>query len=113
MSQAPLTTPSGTSSNFQAIFGTALKRYREKTKNDLITHPLTAQLQICESPSAVLDVLNNQYNVQEFIQSQSDDTRSKQWLNATITVLCAFSAALGQGVSLVSLQRTRCQESTF
>jgi hypothetical protein len=104
MPQTPLPMASVASSNFQTIFVTALKRYREKTKNDLITHPLTAQLQLCESPTAVLDVLNKQYGVQEFLQSQSDDARSRKRLGATVTVLCAFSAAVGEGAGLVNLR---------
>jgi hypothetical protein len=101
---------SAVSSNFQTIFATALKRYREKTKDDLITHPLTAQLQLCESPSAVLDVLNKQYGVQEFLQSHSDDARSSRGLSATITVLYAFSAAVGEGAGLVNLHGLSRQE---
>ncbi|KAI0249901.1 hypothetical protein BJV78DRAFT_634272 [Lactifluus subvellereus] len=92
---------SASSSNFQAIFDDALNKYKEKTKNDLLQHQLTAQLQNCKSPSAILDVLNRQYNIQQFIRSQSDGGNSKQWLNATVTVLCGFSAALGEGVGLV------------
>lgn len=113
MSRIPLATTSGSSSNFQTIFSAALKRYREKTKKDLVIHPLTAQLQACESPSAVLDVLNKQHNIQGFVQSQSDDVESKQWLIATVTVLSAFSDALGEGISLVNHQRPRRQEITL
>jgi hypothetical protein len=105
MSHNPVPTAPGSSSNFQSIFNTALNNYKKKTKDDLLAHTLTTQLQSCDSPSAILDVLNRQYNIQQFIQSQSDGQVSKQWLNATVTVLCAFSAALGEGVSLVNLHR--------
>ena len=101
MSHNPVSTPSGHSSNFRSIFDAALKDYKTKTRKDLLAHQLTAELQICDSPSAILDVLNEQYNIQQFIQLQSDGQRSKQWLNATVTVLCAFSAALGEGVGIV------------
>jgi hypothetical protein len=109
MSHNPVSTPSGHSSNFRSIFDAALKDYEEKTKNNLLAHRLTVQLQNCDSPSAILDILNRQYNIQQFIQSQSDGQRSKQWLNATVTVLCAFSAALGEGVGIVSSQNSSCQ----
>jgi hypothetical protein len=105
MSHTPVPAASGSSSNFQSIFDAALNNYKDKTKNDLLAHTLTTQLQSCDSPGAILDVLNKQYNIQQFIQSQSDGQVSKQWLNATVTVLCAFSAALGEGVGLVNLQR--------
>jgi hypothetical protein len=101
MSHTSLTIASGSSSNFQAIFDDALNKYKEKTKNDLLQHQLTAQLQSCKSPTAILDVLNRQYNIQQFIRSQSDGGNSKQWLNATVTVLCGFSTALGEGVGMV------------
>ena len=100
MSYAPLSTASG-ASNFQAVFDAALNNYKKKTKKDLLAHHLTAQLQHCESPSAILDVLNRQYDVQQFVQSQNDGQRSKQWLNATVNILCGFSAALGEGVGTV------------
>ena len=43
--------------------------------------------------------------VQEFDQSRRDDERLTKWLNPTVDVLYAFSAALGEGVGLVSLGR--------
>jgi hypothetical protein len=101
MSHAPLKTASISSSNFRSIFVAALSNYKKKTKEDLLTHQLTAQLQTCESPSDILDVLNN---LQQLIQSQSEeDGSTKQWLNATVTVLGSFSAALGEGVGMVCL----------
>ena len=84
------------------MFDTALNQYKKKTKNDLVAHQLTARLESCSSPSAILAVFDEQYGVQEFIRSQRDGERSKQWLNATANVVCAFSAAIGQGVGLVS-----------
>jgi hypothetical protein len=105
MSHDPVPTASGPSSNFRSIFNAALKDYKEKTEKDLLAHQLTTELQNCDSPNAILDVLNRQYNIQQFIQSQSDGQRSRQWLNVTVTVLCAFSAALGEGVGIVNLYR--------
>ena len=103
MSHTPLKIASISSSNFRSIFVAALNNYKKKTKEDLLAHQLTAQLQTCESPSAILDVLNRQYNIQQFIQSQSDGVSTRRWLDATVTVLCRFSAALGEGVGMVYL----------
>ena len=103
MSHTPIPTPGSSSSNFQSIFDAALKDYEKKTKNDLLAHQLTAELKSCQSATAILAVLNRQCHVQEFIQSHTDGDGSKQWFNATLTVLCAFSDALGEGVSLVIL----------
>jgi len=99
MSQNPPTSTS--SSNFRNIFVAALKEYEKKTKTDLHTHPLATQLQSCNSSSDVLAVLHDKVN--EFDQSRSHNERLSRWLNPTINVLYAFSATLGEGVGLVSL----------
>jgi hypothetical protein len=92
------------SSSFNTTFCDALKRYRDKTKNDLALHPLTADLQNCKLPADILTILDRKYNVQAFIQSNSGDRTSQQSLNATFTVLASFSSAIGEGVGLVRLQ---------
>ncbi|KAN0130191.1 hypothetical protein V8E53_011948 [Lactarius tabidus] len=99
MSQAQPTSASISFSNFQSIFNAALKAYEKKTKNDLLAHPLAAQLQACKSPNDILSVLQDK--VEEFDQSRSADERLSQWLNPTINVLYSFSATLGAGVGLV------------
>src|ERR1700733_13123278 len=96
------TTPTSTSSsNFRTIFVAALEKYREKTKTDLLTHPLATQLQSCNSSSDILAVLHGKVN--ELDESRGHNERLSSWLNPTINVLYAFSAALGQGVGLVCL----------
>ncbi len=99
ISKTPPTTAS--SSNFRVIFEKALKAYEKTTKQDLTVHPLTSQLQACNSPAAILTILQGQ--VDQFIQSRSGDERLKNWLNPTISVLYAFSATLGEGVGLVNV----------
>ena len=101
MSQTPATTASSSNLNFRTIFVAALKAYGKKTKTDLLTHPLATQLQSCNSSSDVLAVLHDKVN--EFDQSRSHNERLSRWLNPTINVLYAFSATLGEGVGLVSL----------
>ncbi|KAH9014723.1 hypothetical protein EDB84DRAFT_816636 [Lactarius hengduanensis] len=87
------------SSNLQAIFYASMKEYEKKTKKDLLAHPLMTQLQTCNSPADILAVLRTQ--VQQFEQSMSNDDKLTKWLNPTVNVLYAFSAALGEGVGLV------------
>ena len=99
MSQTPSTIAA--SSNFQAIFDAALKSYQKQTKKDLLTHPLASQLQLCDSTSAILAVLQDQ--VQQFDKSRGGDERLTKWLTPTVNVLCAFSAVVSGGVGLVSL----------
>ena len=78
-----------TSSSF---FNNAPKAYEKRTKNDLLPHPLAAQFQACDSPSAVVFVLQQQ--VQELNQSRSGDGRLTNWLGPTVNVLYAFSLHL-------------------
>jgi hypothetical protein len=88
------------SSNFQLIFDDALKAYEKRTKKDLLTHPLAAQLQRCNSPSSILEVLQQELN-----QSQRRNERWTRWLDPTVRVLHVFSETLGEGVTMVSSAR--------
>ena len=100
MSQS--TTSTSTSSpHFRAIFIAAINAYEKKTKTDLFKHPLATQLQSCNSSSDVLAVLHDKVN--ELNESRSQSERLSSWLGPTINVLYAFSATLGQGAGLVSL----------
>ena len=88
------------SSNFQLIFNNALNTYKKRTKKDLLAHPLAAELQKCNSPTAILAVLHQQ--VQGLDRSPSEDRWTK-WLDPTVNVLYMFSETLGEGISLVNL----------
>ena len=92
---------SSSPANFQSILNASLQAYDSKTKNKLLDHPLATQLQSCDSPHTVLTVLQDL--VHQFDQRRTSDERSKNWLDPTVSVLYAFSATLGEGVSLVSL----------
>jgi hypothetical protein len=94
-------TTAAASSAFQVIFDAALKLYQKQTKKDLLTDPLASQLQSCDSTTAILAILQDQ--VREFDKAHSGDERLTRWLGPTVNVLCAFSAAVSGGVSLVSL----------
>jgi hypothetical protein len=85
-----------------AIINNALKAYEKRTKQDLLAHPLASQLQACDSPAAILAVLQQQ--VQGLDQSRNSDDRLTKWLDPTINVLYTLSATLGEGVGLVSLR---------
>jgi hypothetical protein len=89
-------------SNFQLIINNALDNYKKCTKNDLISHPLMAQLQSCDSPSDILAILHQQ--VHELDQSKSTDERWSKWLDPTVNVIYALSSTLAAGVSLVCLK---------
>jgi len=89
------------SPNFQLIFNNALKAYEKQTNNNILFHPLAADLQACQSPRAILAVLHQR--VQELSQSRTSDERQTKWLEPTVNVLYAFSETIGEGVSLVHL----------
>ena len=99
MSQIPSNRAAST--GFETIFNAALEEYEKKTKKNIASHPLAAQLKSCDSPSAILAVLRAQ--VQESDKSQTADERLTKWLDPTVNVLCAFSAILGDAVGLVSI----------
>jgi hypothetical protein len=101
MSQTPATAAASSESRFQAIFRAALKSYQKQIKKDLLAHPLASQLQSCNSNTAILAILQDQ--VREFDKSHSGDERLTKWLGPTVNVLCAFSATISGGVSLVRL----------
>jgi uncharacterized protein len=80
------------STTFETIFTAALKSYNEKTKRDIASHPLAAQLQSCDSSSAILAVLRAQ--VQANDKAQRADEKWTKWLDPTVNVVSAFSAVL-------------------
>jgi hypothetical protein len=99
MSQSHPHLAASSSPNFQLIINNALKAYEKCTKKDLLAHPLASQIQACNSPGAILAVLQQQ--VQGLDQSRSSDDRWTRWLDIIVNVLRALS--LGEGVGLVSL----------
>ncbi|KAH9178015.1 hypothetical protein EDB89DRAFT_1298231 [Lactarius sanguifluus] len=99
MSQVQVPSISTSSTDFQTIFTTALEAYKQQTRTDISSHPLAAQLQSCDSPTAILAVLRAQ--VQAFDQSQSVGKEWTKWLDPIVNVLYASSATLGTGVGLI------------
>ena len=86
--------------NFTAIFNAALNEYKRLTGKRLDTHPFAAQLESCQNPETVSDVLRTQ--AQAFSKFREGDEKLMAWLNPTIHILSAFSDTLGEGISLVS-----------
>jgi fungal STAND N-terminal Goodbye domain len=104
-------TAASSSSNFQLIINDALDTYKARTRKDLRDHPLATQLQACDSPTAILAILQQQ--VQGLDQSRSADERWTKWLDPTVNVLNAFSDILGVGVSLVCFSSCTCPKSAL
>ncbi|KAI9438777.1 hypothetical protein H4582DRAFT_2128992 [Lactarius indigo] len=93
-----LVSPSSTP-NFQPIFEKALEEYKKKTGKNLTAHPLAAKIQGCNSPEAILTVL--QGKADELNRPRSSDDRLTKWLNPTVNILNALSATLGEGAGSV------------
>ena len=111
MSHPHSTVAPSSTSNFQIIFNNALDTYKNRTRNDLRAHPLAVQLQTCNSPSAIIAVL--QEKVQELDQSQSTDEQWTKRLGPTVNVLYSFSTILGASVSLVCFMSCTCLRSAL
>ncbi|KAI9433096.1 hypothetical protein BJY52DRAFT_1218810 [Lactarius psammicola] len=112
MSQVPSTSTSST--DFQTIFRAALEAYKQQTKKDIASHPLAVQLQSCDSPSAILTVLQAQ--VQAFHQSQSADEKLTKWLDPTVNVLHSPPAKAifaGIGVLLQAIKDVRASQNAL
>ena len=92
-------------SNFVSLFNASLEYYKRKTKKDLASDPLLPNLQSCESPEAVLDVLRDQ--VPAFNQSQNDNDGLTKWVGLTVKVLHSFSGVISHHVGLVNTETFR------
>ncbi|KAI9431418.1 hypothetical protein H4582DRAFT_1245940 [Lactarius indigo] len=103
MSQSPVQThpSSSSSSNFQAIFHDSWKAYEQKTKKNILAHPLTSQLQSCNSPTDVLAVLYDQVTGFDPSRHSRGEDKFTKWLGPTVNVLYALATTLSEGVGLV------------
>ena len=97
------------SSNFQLIINNALDEYRKRTKKDLLAHFLVSRLQTCDTPDAIIAVLQEQ--VQGLEQSSNSDERWSKLLDPTVNVLETFSSILEAGASLVCFTTYSCWSS--
>ena len=109
MSKVPSTVTSST--DFETIFRAALEAYKDQTKEDIGCHPLATQLQSCDSSGAILAVPRAQVPV--FDRSRSADGKWTKWLDSTVDVLYAFSAALGNGAAVVNYDTLSRSRSTL
>ena len=98
MSAAPSTSISRTS--FASLFDAALETYKHKTKKDLSSPPLLSTLQPCDSPEAILTVVQEQ--IPAFGQSENGEDELTKWVAPTVNVLYSFSATLGGVVGIVA-----------
>lgn len=86
------------SSHFYLTVIRALNSYKMDTKKDLFAHPLAAQLRACNSPGAILLVLQQQIQVHD--RSRSSHERLTCCLDTTVNLLYTFSLALEEGMGI-------------
>ena len=97
------TTPAALSSfspKLHATFEASLKAYEKKTEISLLTHPLMAQLQDCNTPADILVVLRSQVPQSE--KTTSADEKLIKWLDPIVNVLSPSSPVIRTYVGLVS-----------
>lgn len=90
------------SSYFRLTVVRAFETYQNRTKKDLFAHPLAAQLRACDSPDAILLVLQQQVQVHDLHRCGQE--RLTHCLEPTVNVLYTFTLALEKGVDLVRLR---------
>ena len=86
-------------SNFQLVIN-ALADYTNLTGVDLSNNPFAENLQRCNTPDAILDLLQER---EKAFKEYRDGNRSLiNSISPTVRVLHAFSSFLGEATSLVS-----------
>jgi hypothetical protein len=100
---------SSSSLPFQAIFNAALNEYSQKTGKDIVTDPLTAKLQCCTSPDAVINVLQEEAQAFNDFRNGNRKVQLMRKLKPTVDILLALSTngALGNEIGSVSAQKSR------
>lgn len=93
--------PTVSFSTFQSIFDAASTEYERKTGKELRTHPLAVELDHCNSPDAVLEILQRQADALE--EAGMFGQTLMKWLDPIVHVLYTLSETIGEGVSIVSL----------
>jgi hypothetical protein len=96
-----MSTSNVTTSNFTRIFQGACDEYQRLTGHNLYTHPFSAEIQSCNSPEGILNVLQQQ--AQTLNKCRKGDEKLLKCLNPIVNTLFVFSGTLGEGVGLVSL----------
>ena len=100
MASAPST--SSTPSNFEALFDSALSRYKRRTGQDLRNHPLAAVIDRCQSPTAILAVFQEQSRA--FDEFRNGNAKLTRFLTPIVNGLHTISTSTvtSTGASLVS-----------
>ena len=89
------------SSDFKSILDSGLNRalsdYKNKTGKSLFDHPLTTELQRCDSAASIKAVF--QVQAEAFQQFRDGDKRLTKWINPVVDVLSTLSHTIGGAAS--------------
>jgi hypothetical protein len=106
VSHTPSGSGSSTNSNsrFQSILDQALQAFKDTTGKDLPrpSDPLFSDLSACDSPGAILAVLQKQLPGYDQLAGSSQETSKWPWLDNTVDVLTQVLQTIGCGVGIVS-----------
>ena len=83
----------------ESILSAALDEYKKNTGNDLQSHPLSAELQNCDSVDGILAILERQASTVETLRGRNRGIM--KWVISSVNILCSISATLGDGAGLV------------
>jgi hypothetical protein len=94
------------SSYLASILETALNEYRKNTGQDLIAHPLSDELQRCDSVDGILAILQRQ--AESLGRLRDGNQGIMKWVRSSVNILCSISATLGDGAGLVRPLKRTC-----
>jgi hypothetical protein len=95
-SQAPIPSLHHTS-----ILEVSLNEYRKNTGHNLLSHPLSLELQCCNSIDGILAILQRQADTIERIKDGNKGLT--KWITSSVKILHPLSAVLGDGAGSVCL----------
>ena len=100
-----MATPSG-SSIFDSLFQSALEEYKKETNIDLVKHPLSDQLECCDSVEAITQAVQEQ--AQAFRDFRGGNNKLVTSLKNAVQVLYRISSStvdLGDAIGFVCRNR--------
>ena len=87
--------------SFRILFDDALQDYEDKTGKTLSDHPITKQVETCDSVDSITAILQEQ--ARSFREFRENDGKLMKALNSSVNVLCApsISSALDEAIGVV------------
>lgn len=89
-----------------SILEVALNEYKNNTGQDLLSHPLSHELQHSDSVDGILAIL--QRHADTLKRLRDGDRGLMKWVTSSVHILYSISETLGGGVGLVRLRKRTC-----